>query len=114
MQLFLVCSYYGVWQKYLTIWQHSCEWNHWHGEFVLERASSETQSISVAIERWSVEHWGFCCENIVQKQRFCHDSVAISLALQYSSEQQCPFSQYCTAVGEKLQRNSVCHEKKTS
>ena len=30
-----------------------------HGEFVLERSSSETQSISVAMEHWSVEHWAF-------------------------------------------------------
>ena len=29
-------------QKYLTIWQHSCEWNRWGGEFVFERPSSET------------------------------------------------------------------------
>ena len=42
--------YYRVWQKYLTILQNSCEWNCWHGEFVLERPSSETQSISVATE----------------------------------------------------------------
>jgi len=38
-----VCAY-RVQQKYLTIWQHSCEWNHWRGEFVLRRPSSETQS----------------------------------------------------------------------
>jgi len=47
---------YRVWQKYLTIWQHSCEWNRWLGEFVLERPSSKTQSISVAMECCSVEH----------------------------------------------------------
>jgi len=47
---------YRVRQKYLTIWQHSCDWNRWRGEFVLEHPSSETQSISVAMERWSVEH----------------------------------------------------------
>jgi len=29
-------------QKYLTIWQHSCEWKRWRGEFVFERSSSET------------------------------------------------------------------------
>ena len=34
---------YMVRQKYLTILQNSCEWNHWLGEFVLERSSSETQ-----------------------------------------------------------------------
>jgi len=38
---------------------NTAEWNHWRGEFVLERPSSETQSISVAIERWSVEHRAF-------------------------------------------------------
>jgi hypothetical protein len=47
---------YRVRQKYLTILQNSCEWNRWHGEFVLECSSSETQSISVSMERWSVEH----------------------------------------------------------
>jgi len=53
---------YRVRQKYLTILQNSCEWNRWHGEFVLERPSSETQSISVAMECWSVEHWAFAVE----------------------------------------------------
>jgi hypothetical protein len=54
-------SMYRVRQKCLTIWQSSCEWNRWLGEFVLERScsSSETQSISVAMERWSVEHRAF-------------------------------------------------------
>jgi hypothetical protein len=49
-------------QKYLTIWQHSCEWVCWHGAFVFERPSSETQSISVAKERWSVQHQAFAVE----------------------------------------------------
>jgi hypothetical protein len=31
-------------------------------EFVLERSSSKTQSISVAMERWSVEHRAFVVE----------------------------------------------------
>jgi len=53
---------YRVRQKYLTILQHSCERNRWRGEFVLERPSSETQSISVAMERWSVEHRAFAVE----------------------------------------------------
>ena len=53
---------YRVRQKYLTILQHSCEWNRWRGEFVLERSSNETQSISVAMERWSVEHRAFVVE----------------------------------------------------
>jgi len=50
---------YRVQQKYLMILQNSCEWNRSHGEFVLERSSSETQSISVAKERWCVEHRAF-------------------------------------------------------
>jgi hypothetical protein len=41
-------------QKYLTICQHRYEWNCWRGEFVFEWPSSETQSISVAMESWSV------------------------------------------------------------
>jgi len=49
-------------QKYLMIWQHSCEWDRWRGEFVLERPSSETQSSSVAMECWSVEHRVFVVE----------------------------------------------------
>jgi hypothetical protein len=53
---------YRVRQKYLTIWQNNCEWNRWRGEFVLERPFSETQSISVAMERWSVEHRAFAVE----------------------------------------------------
>jgi hypothetical protein len=43
----------------MTILQNSCESNRWHGEFVLERSSSEAQSISVVMERWSVEHRAF-------------------------------------------------------
>ena len=53
---------YRVRQKYLTILQNSCEWNRWRREFVLERSSSETQSIWVATERWSVEHRAFAVE----------------------------------------------------
>ena len=69
---------YRVRQKYLTIWQHNCEWNCWCGEFVFERPSSETQSISVAMERWSVEHRAFAVEtyfknndSVVLTQRIC-------------------------------------------
>jgi hypothetical protein len=68
------------------ILQHSCEWNRWRGEFVLERSSSETQRISVAMERWFVEHRPFAVETYFKKQRFCLDSEDISSALQYSSE----------------------------
>jgi hypothetical protein len=59
---YTVHSNYRVRQKYLTILQNSCEWNRWRGEFVLERSSSETQSISVAMEGWSVEHRALAVE----------------------------------------------------
>ena len=69
---------YRVRQKYLTIWQHNCEWNCWCGESVFERPSSETQSISVAMERWSVDHRAFAVEtyfknndSVVLTQRIC-------------------------------------------
>jgi hypothetical protein len=52
---FIHHQHYRVRQKYLTIWQNSCEWNHWHGEFVLDRPSTETQSTSVAMEHWYVQ-----------------------------------------------------------
>ena len=58
---------YKVRQKCLTILQNSCEWNRWRGKFVLERSSSETQSISVATERWSVEHRAFAVETYLKK-----------------------------------------------
>ena len=54
--------FYRVQQKYLTILQNSCEWNRWRWEFVLRRPSSEVQSISVVMERWSVEHRAFAVE----------------------------------------------------
>jgi hypothetical protein len=57
-------SIYRVRQKYLMILQNSCEWNRWRGKFVLERSSSETQSISVAMERWCAEHRTFAVETI--------------------------------------------------
>jgi hypothetical protein len=44
------------------IMQNSGEWNNWLGEFVFGHSSSETQSISVAMERWSVEHRAFAVE----------------------------------------------------
>ena len=53
---------YRLRQKYLTIRQQSCEWNRWRGELVLERTSSVTQSISVAMELWSVEYRAFAVE----------------------------------------------------
>ena len=62
--------FYRVRQKYLIILQNRFEWNRWRGEFVLERSSSETQSISVAMERWSVEHRAFAVETY-----FKNDSV---------------------------------------
>jgi hypothetical protein len=55
---------YMVRQKYLMILQHSCEWNRWCGEFFLQRSSSETQSVSASMERWSVDHRAFAVETI--------------------------------------------------
>jgi hypothetical protein len=57
---------YRVRQKYLKILRNSCEWNRWHGEFVFEWSSSEAQSISVAMERWSVEHRAFAVETYLK------------------------------------------------
>jgi hypothetical protein len=65
---------YRVRQKYLTILQNSCELNRWRGEVVLERSSSETQSISVAMERWSVERRAFAVETIFKN----NDSVFVT------------------------------------
>ena len=79
-------AFYGVRQKYLTILQNSCEWNRWRGEFGLERSSSKTQSISVAMERWSVEHRAFAVETYLKNNDSVLDSEDISSALQYSSE----------------------------
>jgi hypothetical protein len=59
---------YRDWQKYLTILQNTCEWNRWRGEFDLERSSIETESISVAMERWSVEHRAFAVETYLKKK----------------------------------------------
>ena len=65
------CALYRVRQKYLTILQNTCEWNRWRGESVLERSSSEAQSISVAMERWPVEHRAFAVETYLKN----NDSV---------------------------------------
>jgi hypothetical protein len=64
---------YRVRQIYLTFWQHRCEWNCWCGEFVFGRPSSETQSISVAMECWSVQHRAFAVETY-----FKNDSVVLT------------------------------------
>jgi hypothetical protein len=73
---------YRVWQKYLRILQNSCEWNRGHGEFVLERSPSDTKSISLAMERCSVEHWAFAVEAYFKN----NDSEDILSATEYSSE----------------------------
>jgi len=67
-----MCELYRVRQKYLTILQKICEWNRWRGELVLGRFSSETQSISVALKRWSVEHRSFAVETYLKN----YDSVS--------------------------------------
>jgi len=66
--------------------QNSCEWNRWRGEFDLERSSSETQSISVAMKRWSVEHRAFAVEAYFKNNDSVVTQEDISSALQYSSE----------------------------
>jgi hypothetical protein len=43
-------------------------------EFVLERSSSETQRISVAMKRWSVDHRAFAVETIFKN----NDSVVVT------------------------------------
>jgi len=79
-------AFYWVRQKYLTILQNSCEWNRWRGEFVLGCPSSENQSISVAMERWSVEHRAFAVETYFKNNDSVVTQEDISSALQYSSE----------------------------
>jgi hypothetical protein len=59
---FCLNGYYRVRQKYLTNLQNSFDWNRWRGEFVFEGSFSETQGISFAIERWSVDHRAFAVE----------------------------------------------------
>jgi hypothetical protein len=61
---------YRVRQKYLTILQNSCEWNRWRGKFVLEHPSSEIQSISVAMVRWSVDHGVFAVKTIFKNNDY--------------------------------------------
>jgi hypothetical protein len=53
-----------------VILQNSCEWNRWSGKFVLERSSIETQRISFAMERWSVELWAFAVETNLKNNDF--------------------------------------------
>jgi hypothetical protein len=75
------------------IFQHGCEWNRWRGEFVLERSSSNTQSISVAMEHWYVEHWAFAVETILEK----NDSVLTRRMFRQHfniHRNGCPWSQY--------------------
>jgi hypothetical protein len=57
-------------EKYLTILQHSSEWNRWRGEFSFERSCSKTQSILVAMERCSVEHRAFAVETIFKNSDY--------------------------------------------
>ena len=69
-----VSAMYRLRQKYLTILQSSCEWNRWREEFVLERPANEAQRISVAMERWSVEHRAFAVETYFKN----NDSVVVT------------------------------------
>jgi hypothetical protein len=78
---------YRVQQKYLTVLQNSCEWNCWRGKFVLERPTSEAQSISVVIERWSVEHRAFAVETYFKNNNSLLTQRIISSALHWN---ECP------------------------
>ena len=82
----LKCETYRIRQKYLTILQNSCEWNRWRVEFVLERPSSETQSISVGMERWSVEHRAFAVETYFKNNDSVLTQRIFRRHLQYSWE----------------------------
>ena len=77
---------YRVRKKYLTNLQNSCEWNRWRGEFVIERPSSETQSISVVMERWPVKHRAFAVETYFKNNDSVLTQWIFRRALQYSSE----------------------------
>jgi hypothetical protein len=73
-KLLLREHWYRVRQKYLKNLKNSCEWNLWCGEFVLQRPSSGNQSISVAMERCSVEHRVFAVETIFKN----NDSIIVT------------------------------------
>jgi hypothetical protein len=79
------CHLFGVRQKYLTIWQHNCEWISWRGKFVLERPSSETQNIAFATERWSIEHRAFAVETYFKKKKTTILSLGLSRYFVYTS-----------------------------
>jgi hypothetical protein len=84
---------YRVRQKYMTIWHDTSEGNCWHGEFVLECSSSETQSISFAMECWSVEHQAFAVETYSKN----NDSVLTQRIFRRQFNihwNECPQSQY--------------------
>jgi len=79
-------------QKYLTILQHDCEWNRWRGEFAFERSSSDTQSISVAMQHWSIEHRAFAVKTIFK----INDSVLTQRIFRRHliiHRNECPWSQ---------------------
>ena len=66
--------------------QNICEWNRWREEFDFERSSSETQSISVATERWSVEHRAFAVETYFKNNDSVLTQRIFRRHFQYSSE----------------------------
>jgi len=95
------------------IWQHSCEWNHWHGVFVLQRPSSEIQSISDAIEHWSAEHWAFAVDTYFKN----NDSVVVSQQTFHQHfnihrNNSVPSRNTVLLWVRKLQRNSICTKRK--
>ena len=57
------------------------------GNLSLSALLARLKSISVAMDRWSVEHRAFRCRDDFKKQRFCRcNSSDISSAIHYSSE----------------------------
>jgi hypothetical protein len=103
-------------QKYLMIWKHSCKWNRWRRELVLESTSSEIQSISVAMERWSVEDRAFALETYLKN----NDSVIVAqrtFRRHFNKHRNDSVRSHntllCTVLGEKLQRNTVCRKRKS-
>jgi hypothetical protein len=96
--------------------QHNCEWNRWRGEFVLEHSSSETQSISNAIERWSVQHRAFAVEtyfknndSVLTQRIFCrHFNIqprtTVDLKLNIREEVTAIFSNMLKRVMQNFQK----------
>jgi hypothetical protein len=116
---FLLCDkqvMYRVRQKYLTILQLSCECNRWRVEFALERPSSETQSISDAMECWSLGHRAFAVETYLKN----NESIVVTQRIfrrHFNIHRNDSVPSRNTVLLwaiEKLHRNGFFSEKETS